>query len=277
MGLPRHTPIQPTQADLQELMQVAQIAANAAAEVTMRYFRQALSVENKAGEGDFDPVTIADREAELAIRAVFREKCPEIGVFGEEHDVLESESGLMWVVDPIDGTRSFMSGMPLWGTLIGLYNGEEAILGLADQPALGERFSAFSGRATIESPRQNGVLTTRRHVPLSKAIAFSTTPDVFTQDTGRVQFENIRDSARLMRYGGDCYAFALLASGHIDIVIDCDLKPYDIAALIPIIRGAGGVVTTWSGENPIDGGHIVASGSIDLHDDLLEKLSAFTA
>jgi myo-inositol-1(or 4)-monophosphatase len=273
MQLPRHDPIQLSAEELKRLMHVANLAADAAALVSLQYFRQPITVHNKAAEGDFDPVTVADREAELAIRRVLQEQTPKIGIFGEEHETIQGESGLMWIVDPIDGTRSFMSGMPLWGTLIGLYDGQESVLGLVDQPALNERYSAYRDSAYLALPDSTHSIATRRQVQLADAVAYCTTPDIFTKYTGRPQFESVRDTVKLMRYGGDCYAFALLASGHIDVVIDCDLQPYDIAALIPIIRAAGGVVTTWTGDNPIVGGHIAASGSRELHDSLLEHLA----
>ena len=272
MTLPRHTPVVPDHKELERLMKAAELAADAAASITLRYFRSAIAVQNKAGVGDFDPVTIADKEAELAIRTVLHEHYPDIGFYGEEHEVIASKNGLMWVVDPIDGTRAFMSGMPLWGTLIGLYNGENAILGVMDQPFLKERYCATVKSARLRTSEDTRSLATR-HVPeLAAAVTYCTTPDMFTDRTARACFEQIRSECLLMRYGGDCYAYALLAAGYIDLVLDCDLKPFDIQALIPIVKAAGGVVSNWDGDSAVNGGYIVACGSKSLHDKVLPLL-----
>ena len=272
MKLPRYTPVLPDRDELEGLLKVAGLAADAAASITLRYFRASIDIENKASAGGFDPVTIADKEAELAIRSILGEHYPAIGFYGEEHEAIAGSSGLMWVVDPIDGTRAFMSGMPLWGTLIGLYNGENAILGMMDQPFLKERYFAFSESASLETAEFTRSLATRRVPELEEAVAYCTTPDMFTDKAARACFERVRSECLLMRYGGDCYAYALLAAGHIDLVLDCDLQPYDIQALIPIVNAAGGVVTNWNGDSAVDGGYVVASGSTALHDKVLSIL-----
>jgi len=272
MTLPRYSPVLPDDKQLDILMKVAFEAADAAAIVTSQYFRSDFVVENKAGANSFDPVTIADREAELAIRSVLRRHCPEIGFYGEEHVAIASDNGLMWVVDPIDGTRAYMSGMPLWGTLIGLYNGQNAVLGLMDQPFFKERYSGFAGTAQLTTPDARHTLATRHVAKLSNAVAYCTTPDMFTESAAMACFQNVREAVKLMRYGGDCYAYAMLAAGHVDVVLDCDLKPYDIQALIPIIEGAGGVVSSWSGGSAVDGGYVVACGCTELHENLLPLL-----
>lgn len=272
MALPRYTPIQISIDEQQRLLHIAGLAADAAALVTRQYFRADMHVENKAAAGHFDPVTVADKEAELAIRKVLRQHCPDIGIYGEEHAAVASDNGLVWVVDPIDGTRAFMSGMPLWGTLIGLYNGENAVVGLLDQPILNERYVATSKVAQLVTPDSTMELITRKTRALDAAVAYCTTPDMFTDPMARSRFERIRDDVQLMRYGGDCYAYALLAAGHVDVVLDCDLQPYDIQALIPIINAAGGVVTTWSGDRAEEGGYVIASGSPALHEQVLPLL-----
>ena len=253
-------------------MCAAEDAADAAAKITLNYFRASLAVENKAADGNFDPVTVADQEAERVIQHILQERFPRIGFFGEEHDNIASDNGLMWVVDPIDGTRAYMSGMPLWGTLIGLYNGENAVLGLMDQPFLNERYQAYGNSAVLVTPEKRQALKTRSVAKLSQAVAYCTTPDMFTDTSARECFEQVRAAALLMRYGGDCYAYALLAAGHIDLVLDCDLEPYDIQALIPLIQAAGGVVTDWEGGSAVDGGYVVASGSEQLHHQVLQLL-----
>ncbi|MFK7994236.1 MAG: histidinol-phosphatase [Granulosicoccus sp.] len=273
MSLPRYSPVLPDTDQLEHLLQVAGEAADAAARVTGQYFRSDFAVENKAGVGSFDPVTAADREAELAIRKVLRNRCPDIGIYGEEHETIASDNGLMWVVDPIDGTRAFMSGMPLWGTLIGLYNGRDAILGLMDQPFFQERYIAHSDKSLIVTANATRPLSTRLVPELSDAVAYCTTPDMFTEASAMACFQTIKNEVQLMRYGGDCYAYALLAAGYVDIVLDCDLKPYDIQALIPIVNAAGGVVSNWEGDSAVDGGYVVACGSRELHDKLMPLLA----
>lgn len=273
MTLPRHAPVNLAEDELEKLLLIASLAADAAGEITMQYFRRDMAVENKATAGSFDPVTVADREAELAIRGVLRKHCPDIGFYGEEHESIASNNGLLWVVDPIDGTRAFMSGMPLWGTLIGLYNGRDAILGVLDQPVLKERYVGYGSVAQLLTPDADISLSTREVGSLNNAVAYCTTPDMFNGDAPKACFESVRDRVQLMRYGGDCYAYALLAAGYIDVVLDCDLKPYDIQALIPIITASGGVVTDWQGGSAVDGGYVVACGSKALHAELLPMLA----
>ncbi|MFK7854094.1 MAG: histidinol-phosphatase [Granulosicoccus sp.] len=274
MTLPKHPPTELAPATIEQLLDAACKAADAAAVVTCQYFRSDMQVENKAGEDAFDPVTQADRLAELAIREQLIQQFPDIGFYGEEHEVIVGSSDLMWVVDPIDGTRAFMSGMPLWGTLIGLYDGRNAVLGVMDQPILKERYIATNTSAQLHSSNKSQTLSTRTGLALDKAIMYCTTPDMFTTKIDRKRFELVRDQALLTRYGGDCYAYALLAAGFVDVVLDCDLAPYDIMALIPLIEAAGGVVSNWEGESAVDGGYVVASGSRQLHEEVLIMLRA---
>lgn len=272
MSLDKHAPVPVSPEELDLLLAGAERAADAAAKVTMHYFRQPLSVDNKAGENAFDPVTQADKEAELAIRQILTSEFPHVGFYGEEHDVLESESGLTWVVDPIDGTRAFMSGMPLWGTLIGLFNGENSILGVMDQPFFKERFTAVNGTSQLYNSMGVYPLKTRTGIALGQATMYCTTPDIFVGGLEKRRFEGVKDAVQLTRYGGDCYAYGLLAAGHVDVVLDCDLQPYDIQALIPIVEAAGGVVSNWQGDSAVDGGFVVASGSRAIHEQTLQIL-----
>lgn len=270
--LPRQTPTIVSAEQRGKLLQSALCAADAAACVTMSYFRSALAVANKAGDADFDPVTAADREAELAIRESLEKNFPDIGFFGEEYEAVTGSSGLIWVVDPIDGTRAFMSGMPLWGTLIGLYDGRDAILGVMDQPFLKERYVSDGQTARLINVAGSTEITTRQIDRLDQATLYCTTPDMFQAGQPRSRFQSVKDRVQLTRYGGDCYAYALLASGYVDIVLDCDLKPYDIQALIPIVQAAGGVVSNWQGDSAVDGGFVVACGSRALHEKTLVLL-----
>jgi len=271
--LPRSQAVSIDPVTAQALLAGANRALDAARLVTLRYFRQPFDVQNKASDG-FDPVTIADRESELAIRELLAQEFPHIGFYGEEHAPEIGDSGLLWVVDPIDGTRAFVSGMPLWGTLIGLFDGQQVIMGLLDQPVLGERYVGFAQQATLESNGQSKKLSTRQVDQLKDATFYCTTPDMFVDEVSAARFRRLRDSVKLARYGGDCYAYALLASGFVDVVLDTDLQPYDIVALIPIIEAAGGVVTDWMGGDAVDGGQVVASGSAHLHQEVLSLLNA---
>ncbi|MDQ2634080.1 MAG: histidinol-phosphatase [Pseudomonadota bacterium] len=251
------------------------IAAAAAAE-TLPRFRQAGAVANKL-EGGFDPVTEADREAEQAIRALIRSEHPGHGLLGEEFGSENASSDHVWVIDPIDGTRSFISGVPLWGTLVGLTHKGDAVAGMMAQPFIGELFYATGNCAWYEGPgRGDGKrrrLATRKTTALGDATLCTTTPSLFQGDR-RVAYERLETAVRLARYGTDCYAYAMLAAGNIDLVVEVGLQPYDIVALIPIIEAAGGMVTEWNGGRAEDGGGIIAAATPELHAAAIEVLHA---
>ena len=250
--------------DRDALIRAAHEAADAARPVTLGYFRSVrLNTENKA-TGHFDPVTRADREAELAIREVLARRRPGDAILGEEFEAVEGTSGLTWVLDPIDGTRGFISGTPTWGTLISVRDADGPILGIIDQPFTGERFIGGLG---ISELQRNGAATpiaVRPASSLSDAILFTTFPEVGTQDEGNA-FRAVSRQARLTRYGMDCYAYALLASGNVDLVVEAGLQAYDVQAPIAVIEAAGGIVTDWRGRPAHDGGRILAAASADLH------------
>ena len=248
------------------------IAAAAAAE-TLPRFRRFGDVANKL-EGGFDPVTEADREAEQAVRALIRAEYPGQGILGEEFGSENASSDHVWVIDPIDGTRSFISGIPLWGTLVGLTRRGNAVAGMMAQPFIDELFYATGGEAWYEGP--NGArqrLSTRKTVALSEATLCTTTPAQFQGDR-RVAYDRLEKAVRLARYGTDCYAYVMLAAGNVDLVVEVGLQPYDIVALIPIIEAAGGVVTEWSGGPAEDGGGIVAAATPELHAAAMDALHA---
>ena len=248
------------------------IAAAAAAE-TLPRFRRFGDVANKL-EGGFDPVTEADREAEKAVRALIRAEYPGQGILGEEFGSENASSDHVWVIDPIDGTRSFISGIPLWGTLVGLTRRGNAVAGMMAQPFIGELFYAAGGEAWYEGPhgaRQR--LSARKTVALSEATLCTTTPALFQGDR-RVAYDRLEKAVRLARYGTDCYAYVMLAAGNVDLVVEVGLQPYDIVALIPIIEAAGGVVTEWSGGPAEDGGGIVAAATPELHAAAMDALHA---
>lgn len=244
--------------------------AEAAAAETLPRFRTGINVVNKEAAG-FDPVTEGDRAAETAIRALISERYPDHGILGEEHGSVGLDRDYVWVIDPIDGTRAFISGLPVWGTLIGLYRNGKAVMGMMDQPFTGERYFADSTHAFYEGPGGARTLTSRKGVTLAQATLFTTSPHLHTGEN-RARFDALENTVQLSRYGTDCYAFALLASGHIDLVVESGLKPYDIGGLIALIEQAGGVVTTWDGGPAEMGGDIVAAGSVALHAEALALL-----
>ena len=245
--------------------------ADAAARQTLPLFRHRLEVANKQA-GGFDPVTRADRAAERAIRDLIASRFPEHGILGEEHGASEADSRYLWVIDPIDGTRAYISGIPLWGTLVGLYENGRALLGMMDQPFTGERYLAGPEGAFYCGPGGAKRLAARDCGDLSSAILFTTSPHMHTGPR-KAPYEALEKAVMLARYGCDCYAFAMLAAGHVDIVVESGLKPYDIAGLIPIVERAGGVVTTWQGGRPEQGGDILACASARIHREALAILS----
>ncbi|SIQ15131.1 histidinol-phosphatase, inositol monophosphatase family [Rhizobium sp. RU35A] len=235
------------------------VLADAASQETLPRFRAGTSVTNKLASG-FDPVTEADRAAELAIRAEVARRFPEHGMLGEEHESFGLDRDHVWVIDPIDGTRAFISGVPVWGTLIGFYTNGRAHMGMVDQPFTGERYFADGERSWYRGPDGERQIRTRDCGSLSDAILFTTSPHIFEAEA-LARYRAVEEKVRLFRYGVDCYAYALLAAGHVDLVIENSLKPYDVGALIPLIEQAGGIITTWDGGRPEQGGDIIAAGS----------------
>jgi histidinol phosphatase-like enzyme (inositol monophosphatase family) len=245
--------------------------ATVSGQAILPFFRTALGAENKAGAGAFDPVTEADRAAEVAMRRLIKQRFPQHGILGEEFGAEGTDAEYVWVLDPIDGTRAFIAGLPLWGTLIGLTRAGAPVRGLMHQPFTGERFAGDGGQATWRGPSGERRLRTRRCDGLADAILCTTSPKLFSGDEAAA-YDAVESAVRLARYGTDCYAYCMLAAGHVDLVVEAGLKPYDIVALIPIIEGAGGVVTDWQGGSAASGGRIVAAGDPRLHAAALERL-----
>jgi myo-inositol-1(or 4)-monophosphatase len=235
------------------------------------FFRTALGVENKSASGGFDPVTAADRAAEAAMRTLIKRTFPEHGILGEEFDAERPDAEYVWVLDPIDGTKSFICGMPAWGTLIALTRRGEPIYGLMHQPFTGEHFSGDGSAASYRGPAGDRALRARPCAEISDAVLLTTSP-LLMGDADREAFGRIEEAVRLSRYGGDCYAYCMLAAGHVDLVIETELKPYDVLPLIPIIEGAGGVITTWENDRPHAGGRIIAAGDRRVHATAMEML-----
>lgn len=262
-------------ARVKDLLDLAHDLADQSRAVIRPHFRKQIAVANKAGQNDFDPVTKADRAAEKVIAKAIRTRMPEHGIVGEEFGSVNPHADFQWVVDPIDGTRSFITGTPMWGTLIGLLHKGAPVLGLMDQPFTCERFwsndkSSFV-READGKPRR---IRTRACARVADALIMTTSPDLFAAGHEADSFARIKREARMTRYGGDCYAYCLLAAGFVDAVIETGLKSYDVVALIPIIERAGGRMTTWDGKSATDGGRIVASGDPALHERLLKMLKA---
>lgn len=248
------------------------LLADAAAVETLPRFRSGTAVSNKLQSG-FDPVTEADRAAEAAIRQCIKAHFPDHGIMGEEYGNEGLDREYVWVIDPIDGTRAFISGLPVWGTLIGLYKNGRACLGLMDQPFTGERYLADGNGAHYSGPGRQGKITARDCESLGEATLFTTSPHLFSGEQARV-YRSIEEKVNLFRYGCDCYAYALVASGNADLVIENGLNAYDIGGLITILESAGAIVTDWQGGRPEQGGDILAAGSRTVHEEALALLNA---
>lgn len=247
---------------------LAEQLADAAGAVIRPYFRAEHGLVTK---DDQSPVTRADREAEDAIRRLLAAERPRDGIAGEEHGTTEGTSGRQWVIDPIDGTRAFIAGRPIFGTLIALLDGGWPVLGIIDQPILRERWVGVVGRPTTLN---GAVAQTRRCRSLADALLATTSPALF-DDGGLHAFEHLDAAVRSTVLGGDCYNYACLASGHLDIVVESGLKLHDFAALVPVVEGAGGHMCDWSGE-PLTAdskGEVIAAGDPARVEDILEALA----
>jgi histidinol phosphatase-like enzyme (inositol monophosphatase family) len=252
--------------------------ATVAGEVILPFFRSVLPATNKAqGGGAFDPVTEADRAAETAMRRMILDTFPAHGIVGEEFDDHQPDADYVWILDPIDGTKSFISGLPLWGTLVALQHHGAPAYGMMHQPFTRERFFGDRARATWSGRNSHGTqvvhhLRTRPCERLDQATLFTTSPLLMSPEE-HARYAAVERAVRLPRFGGDCYSYCMLAAGHIDLVVEAGLQPYDIAPLIPIILGAGGIVTTWTGGDAAAGGQIVAAGDPRIHEAALKLLA----
>lgn len=253
--------------------------AHASGEAIMPFFRAAFATaEDKSGGGVFDPVTEADRASEAVMRRLIGEAFPEHGVIGEEFPATNAEADYVWVLDPIDGTKSFISGLPVWGTLIGLLHKGAPCFGLMNQPFTREKFYGDGKMSHWNGRGLNGEIASRRLLVrpcagLERATLMTTSPLLIPPNL-RARYAGVEARSRLTRYGGDCYAYCMLAAGHVDLVIEAGLNAYDIVALIPIIRGAGGIITAWDGGDPSRGGAVIASGDKRVHEQALAILNS---
>lgn len=257
--------------------------AQVSGELILPFFRSAIGAEDKSLGGVFDPVTEADRGAEAAMRRLIAQTFPAHGVIGEEYGVDRADAEYVWVLDPIDGTKSFISGLPTWGTLIGLMHHGRPVYGMMAQPFTRERFSGDGKRAKLrilapsrgEAPPAEWTtrtLRTRACASLAEATIATTNPALILDPADREAYGRVEAKARLVRYGGDCYGYCALAAGFIDLVIETGLKPHDVVALAPIIKGAGGIVSTWDGEDAAGGGRIIAAGDERVYEEALGLL-----
>ncbi|MEM8978574.1 MAG: histidinol-phosphatase [Pseudomonadota bacterium] len=260
-------------AEITSLQDTAHKLADAAREAILPYFRaDTLKIASK-DEAGFDPVTQADRAAESAMRELLAVLRPDDAILGEEYGTKPGTTGFTWILDPIDGTRGFLSGTPVWGVLIGVTDtASNVVMGVIDQPYIGERFWGGFGQAQMTGPFGERALAVRGTKALESAILFSTFPEVGTSQE-QAAFQRVASQCKLTRYGCDCYAHALLAAGQIDLVIEAGLHSYDIVGPIGVIEAAGGIVTNWQGASCLDGGQVIAAATPELHAAALELLA----
>ncbi|GGA13033.1 inositol monophosphatase family protein [Neptunicoccus cionae] len=269
--MPKTAPLSPDLHD--ELVGVAHLLADAARPIALQYFRGAgQDIENKLA-GDFDPVTVADRLIEQKMRELLAEHRPQDSILGEEFAAYEGSSGLTWVLDPIDGTRGFISGTPTWGVLIAVGPEDGPLIGMIDQPFTSERFVGTPQFAQLQHPSGDRPLEVRKLVDLQDAILFTTFPEIGTKQE-QAAFNRVRDRVKLARYGMDCYSYGLLAAGQIDLVVEAQLNAYDIQGPLAVIQAAGGIVTNWQGGPAHNGGQVIAAGDPTLHAAALKLLQS---
>lgn len=259
---------------LSTLLEFAIEVAEKAGPIALRYFRAPLEVQNKLAGGGFDPVTLADREVEAFIRAEIERRFPDHGIIGEELGTTRGTGSVQWVIDPIDGTRSFISGSTAWGTLLGAMHGERPIAGVVHVPYLRETFYGSEGGAWLKRDGERQALRTRRTTALPDAILYCTHPATFTGEADRGAFERVARRCKMLRYGGDCYSYCMLALGQLDLIIEGSLQPYDIIPIIPIVTAAGGVISGARGEPAEHGGVIVTAANAALHQQALELMKS---
>ena len=261
----------PTQDHWSELTNFALSLSQAAASEILPHFRENTPVDVKPHE-TWDPVTEGDRAGERAIRHLIEKTYPTHGIIGEEYGTKQGSSALTWVLDPVDGTRAFVIGLPTWAILIGLYEDGVPKLGVMCQPFVGDTFFGNPHGSWLEHRGQHQQIRVRDEKPLAQASLGTTSPYLY-KNADKTGFENLVASVQTVRFGGDAYFFSLMAAGHMDIAMDPTLQIYDIAALIPIIKGAGGFVGTWSGTNPANGGNILAASSQNLLEQACQKMT----
>jgi len=256
-----------------KLVAFANRLADASGAVIRPFFRQRIEVAHKPGRAAFDPVTEADKGGERAIRAIIERERPDDGILGEEYGEKPGHSGLRWVLDPVDGTRAFITGRHEWGSLIALEQDGVPVLGILDQPVLGERFLGVHGRSLLMAGDTRTPMKVRECPALGDAILCATDPSSYMSHNQQAAFARVQAAVRMTRHHGDCYIFAMLAMGFVDMVIEGPLKRWDLAALIPIVEGAGGVITGWDGAPWRDGEAVLACGDKRIHQQAIALLA----
>jgi myo-inositol-1(or 4)-monophosphatase len=257
----------------ENLVAFAHRLADASGAAIRPCFRQRIEVAHKPGRHAFDPVTEADKGAERAIRAIVDRERAEDGILGEEYGEKPGANRYRWVLDPLDGTRAFITGRHEWGSLIALEENEIPVMGILDQPVLGERFVGVNGHAALHQDGQIARLRTRECPDIKDAVVCATDPSAYFTPEQQAAFQQVRAAARMTRYGGDCYLFALLTLGFIDVIVEANFARWDIAALIPLVEGAGGVITSWDGGDCRDGKSILACGDRRVHATAMKLLA----
>lgn len=255
------------------LIEFAVHLASMAGTQILPHFRTNLGVENKAAGDLYDPVTVADREAEMTIRQEIRRVYPEHGMLGEEHGLQQGSSPYTWVIDPIDGTRSFVLGQLHWGTLIALHDGKRPVLGVMHQPYTGEFFVGSAAGTQLRRGATFTPLKARAPARLEEVVLCATDPIMFESGELKQAFARVAARARAVRYGGDCYTPCLVAAGCADLVVEAALKPWDIQALIPIVEGAGGIISDWTGGPAADAERVVIASGAALHAQVIAVLN----
>ncbi|MDN5788447.1 inositol monophosphatase family protein [Pseudorhodobacter sp.] len=262
-----------TKTEIDAIRNTAAELADAARVATLAHFRSVdLTADNK-DKAHFDPVTVADRASEQAMRAILARRRPLDGILGEEFGTTPGTSGLTWVLDPIDGTRGYLAGTPTWGVLISIADATGPIYGIIDQPYIKERFEGGFGIAEVNGPLGRKTLKTRAPRSLAEAIMLSTFPEIGTAQEATA-FRRVAQEVRLVRYGMDCYGYALLAAGQVDLVIEAGLQAYDVLAPLAVIEAAGGLVTDWQGKSCHQGGQVIAAANAEIHAAALALLNA---
>ncbi len=251
--------------DTKEFSIFANQLADVAKKISLKYFKQKIKIKNKLKNG-FDPVTYADTKIQNQLNRAILKTFPDHSILGEEESFIK-KSDFEWCIDPIDGTKSYIQGVPLWGTLISLSKREKTILGIVDIPALDERYIGFNHVAFKICRGKKTKLNASKTKNLSNAVLNTTSPYLFNNLKDQISFEKLRKRVKSTRLGGDCYSYCLLADGHVDIVVESGLKPWDIRALEPIIKNAGGIIRTWENKTVFNGGRIIASSNVKLFDD----------
>jgi myo-inositol-1(or 4)-monophosphatase len=256
-----------------DLIAFANRLADASGAVIKPFFRAGIAVTNKQGGHAFDPVTEADKGAERALRDLISRERPDDAILGEEFGATPGKNKYRWVLDPVDGTRAFITGRHEWGSLIALEQDGVALLGILDQPVLGERFIGVNGAAHLVQKGRSTPLKTRACAELSDAILCATDPSAYFSHAELTAFTRVKEKTRMTRYGGDCYLFAALALGFVDLVIEAGFHAWDAAALIPLVEGAGGMMTDWRGGSCASGKTILAAGDKRVHAAAMELLA----